>query len=409
MTTRRKDARRRIPRIESLERRELLSATQFTAGESLPVSPLGETGAAAPSTSTFIDPTAIFRNVRATTIGNKDYIGPFATFVALRGATISIGNESNVQDNVIIRAGGRNAGVVIGDQAIVAHGATIIGPATIGAPGGAPAFVGFNAVIDGATVQPGAMVSGLARVAPGIVIRTGFRVLPGMFIQTQAEADDINLGKVEEVTDGDLKFMKAVVHVNEVLAAGYSEQAAESPSSVFGIGPNPPAPPFAPNSYLPTLAGAPALAPRFRNRIIGDVQMTNSLPQLRRVMGVGDAIRADEAHPFLIGRIGRMGNRVTIHGLEESDLSSGHANFYGNHSTIHGGLDSGQAPQETTIIGSGVRIFARAVVFRSTIGDGSVIGPFAYVEASTLAPGTVVPRGAIIVDNVYRGRVQWIR
>src|SRR5262249_54033562 len=86
---------------------------------------------------------------------------------------------------------GRRANVVIGDQVILAHNATIYGPATIGAPGGAPAFVGFNAIIDGATVQPGAMVSSLAKVAPGIVIPTGFKVLPGMYIQTQAQAEDL--------------------------------------------------------------------------------------------------------------------------------------------------------------------------------------------------------------------------
>ena len=52
--------------------------------------------------------------------------------------------------------------------------------------------------------------------------------------------------------------------------------------------------------------------------------MTNSRSQLRRVMGHADAIRADEASPFLIGKIARMGDHVTIHGLEYSNLLSGH-------------------------------------------------------------------------------------
>jgi carbonic anhydrase/acetyltransferase-like protein (isoleucine patch superfamily) len=125
---------------------------------------------ASPSTATFIDPTAVIQNARSTTIGDRVYIGPFATVRARRGSAISIGNSSNVQDNVEVRAAGRHGGVVIGDNVILAHNASVIGPATIGAPGGAAAFVGFNAVIDAATVQPGAMVSGLAKVAPGIVI-----------------------------------------------------------------------------------------------------------------------------------------------------------------------------------------------------------------------------------------------
>jgi carbonic anhydrase/acetyltransferase-like protein (isoleucine patch superfamily) len=314
-----------------------------------------------------------------------------------------------VQDSVAITALGRRANVVIGDQVILAHNATIRGPATIGAPGGAPAFVGFNAIIDGATVQPGAMVSSLAKVAPGIVIPTGFKVKPGMYIQTQAQAEDPDLGKVEEVSDEDIAFMNGVIHVNESFAEGYSEQALQSPSSVFGIGPNPATPPFSPISSTPVLAGVPTTAPSFRDRIIGAVFMTDSLSQLKRVMGHDDSIRADEASPFLIGKIARMGNRVTIHGLEYSNLVSGHGDSFGFHSVIHGGTDSGQSPNETTVIGSGVRVQHWAVVFRSTIGDNSVIGPYAYVDGSQLAPGTVVPRGAIIVNNQYLGQVQWIR
>ena len=62
----------------------------------------------------------------------------------------------------------------------------------------------------------------------------------------------------------------------------------------------------------------------------------------------------------------------------------------------------------STVIGSGVQIGAWDVVFRSTIGNNCVIGPYAYVDDSQLAPRTIVPRGAIIIDNQYLGRVQWI-
>ncbi len=420
--------RRRSPVVESLECRELLNGSRvrtvaedlasrstvhvevLTAERPTPTATADNriAAAAGPSTATFIDPTAIFRNAGAITIGSQDYVGPFATLSALHGATISIGNASNVQDNVEIQADGSGANVQIGDQVILAHGATVIGPATIGAPGGAAAFVGFDAIIDGATVQPGAMVSSLAKVAAGIVIPTGYKVLPGMYIETQAQADTPSLGKVALVTPEDITFMNDVIHVNETLAAGYSQQAMESPSSVRGVGPNPPAPPFNPYSYTPTLAGKPTLAPNFRDRIIGDVQMTNSLAQLCKVMGSDDSIRADEASPFLIGRIAGMGNRVTIHGLEYSNLTSGHGDTFGFHSVIHGGEDSGQEPQATTVIGSAVKIGAWDVVFKSTIGNRCVIGPYAYIQSSTLAPGTVVPRGAIIINNEYLGRVQWI-
>ena len=363
--------------------------------------------AGTPSTATFIDPTAVIIGRRAIHFGIQDYVAPFATLMACSGARISIGTASNVQDSVEIVARGRTASVAIGDQAILAHNATVIGPATIGAAGGAPAFVGFNAIIDRATVQPGAMVGSLAKVAPGIVIPSGFKVLPGMYIQTQAQAEDPGLGKVAPVTSNDLKFMNDVIHVNESFAEAYSVLAQQSPSAVRGIGPNPPTA-FNPESNTPVLAGRPTLAPSFRDRIIGDVRMTNTLAQLKGTIGHEDSIRADEAAPFIIGAIRRMGNRVTIHGLEYTNLASGHGDSFGYHSVIHGGSDSGQDPEETTKLGANVTIGAWAVVFRSTIGDDCVIGPYAYVESSQLAPGTIVPKGAIIIGNQYRGQVEWI-
>ncbi len=136
--------------------------------------------------------------------------------------------------------------------------------------------------------------------------------------------------------------------------------------------------------------------------------MTDTLQQLNRKMGSDDSIRADEASPFLIGAIRRMGYRVTIHGLEYTNLASGHGDSFGYHSVIHGGEDSGQQPEETTKIGAGVTIGAWAVVFRSTIGDSCRIGPYAYVDGSQLAAGTIVPKGAIIIDNQYIGQVQWV-
>jgi carbonic anhydrase/acetyltransferase-like protein (isoleucine patch superfamily) len=420
-------ARRRRPGIESLESRELLSLMRLKAPESrfldrtaAQVSAAVVANTAKPASSalspqpiaadsggeTFIDPTAVLRDRRAITIGDSDYVGPFAWLMACGGGTITIGDISNVQDNAEILASGRRASVDIGDNAIVAHGATVIGPATIGAAGGAPAFVGFNAIIDRATVQPGAMVSSLAKVAPGIVIPSGYKVLPGMYIRTQAQAEDPSLGKVAPVTPCDIKFMNDVIHANETLAAGYVELKQESPKSVYGISPNPEAPPFNPDSRIPTLAGRPTVAPKFRSRIIGDVRTTNSMTQLNRMMGHDDSIRGDEGTPFVIGEIRRMGNRVTIHGLEYTCLSIGPRASFGYHSVIHAGTVPGQGP--TTTIGANVTIGAWAVVFRSIIGKNCVIGPYAYIDGSQLKPGTIVPRGAIIIDNQYVGRVQWI-
>jgi carbonic anhydrase/acetyltransferase-like protein (isoleucine patch superfamily) len=417
------------PMVEFLEDRELLSFVPTAVAE-LHFSTRHKSGAVAvakvpvhkfvsvneaslsattqPATGTFIDPTTVIRGVRRVTIGSQDYVGPFVSLTAMNGGIISMGNGSNVADNVAITAIGQRASVTIGDQVIVAHNATVKGPAAIGAPGGAPTFVGFNAIIDGATVEAGAMVSGLAKVAPGIVIHTGFNVLPGMYIQTQAQADDTSLGKVVPVTLADILSLYNVLHVNQILAAGYAKQTVLSPKSVRGVGPSPPLPPSQPGPSTPVLAGVPTTAPAFRDRIIGDAWMTNSLRQLDRIMGRDDSIRADEASPFFIGKIARMANRVTIHGLESTNLVSGRGDTFGFHSVIHGGSDSGTDLEATTVLGSGVRIGAWDTIFRSQIGNNCVIRPYAYIEASQLAPGTVVPRGAIIIDNQYLWRVQWI-
>ncbi len=87
-------------------------------------------------------------------IGCRSLVAPFASLDGTLGP-IAIGDDTNVQDNVVLSG----KLVVLGDHVSIAHGATIIGPATIGAPKGLPAFVGFNSVIDGATVEPDAMVT----------------------------------------------------------------------------------------------------------------------------------------------------------------------------------------------------------------------------------------------------------
>jgi len=140
---------------------------------------------------TFVDPTAtISSNVN---LGHLVYVAPFAEIKAgaLPARAISIGNESNIQDSCVVTA---EAGAVrLGDMVIVAHGATVKGPASIGMTGQCqnaspcPSFVGFNAEVDGAIIEKDAMVSALARVGPGVTIPSGFAVVSGKNITSNAE------------------------------------------------------------------------------------------------------------------------------------------------------------------------------------------------------------------------------
>jgi len=357
--------------------------------------------------ATFLDPTADLKRADRIVLGHTNYIAPFATLDASLGP-ITISEGSNVQDNVLLQAGA--TGIAIGDHVILAHGVTVTGDARIGTHGGLPTFVSFNAFIDGATLEPDTVVSALGRVDPGIVIRTGMKVLPGKRITTQAEADDPGLGKVEPVTDGDRDLMAGILHVNESFARGYSELFYEfGLRAVLGINLNPgDDPSFNGTRALPDIAGSGRIAdPSFRNRIIGDVTLANTLAELNLVMGIRDSFRADEGFPFVIGILTSVGDATTVHALEHTEVEIGNNFTVGAHVVIHGGEDALNVPPERTRIEDNVTVSDWAVVFRSTIGAGSTIGFRALIDGSQLAPGTVVADRSIIIDNVFLGFVEW--
>src|SRR5262249_28748480 len=140
-----------------------------------------------------------------TVLGQKSYVGPCVTLNSTIGF-IKIGTGSNVLDNASIVSTPKGAGatptnVLVGDRVSVGFGASVIGPGTIGVYGASskPTGIGPNALIDGATIEPGAVVGALARVGPGVTVPTGIYVLPGSNVTTDAEASDPALGKVEPV------------------------------------------------------------------------------------------------------------------------------------------------------------------------------------------------------------------
>src|SRR5205807_3524786 len=128
---------------------------------------------------------------------------------------------------------------------------------------------------------------------------------------------------VRLITPDDFTFMNGVVEVNTSFARTYAALATASPRSIRGISIDPANPPFNPDSGPPTLAGQPKTAPRFRDRIIGDVRLADTLRVLNRILGRRDSIRADEGTPFTIGHIARFFNRITIHALEHTGITVG--------------------------------------------------------------------------------------
>jgi carbonic anhydrase/acetyltransferase-like protein (isoleucine patch superfamily) len=401
--------------------------------------------AAAPEdTASFLDPTALVLGGQHIGLGERVYVGPFAELVAGPAAPVSIGADSNAQDNVLVvgshelaeqhgvggaheltepapdGSGGRQAaaGVVIGERVILAHGVSVIGPASIGVGGGdIPAdpdddqevFLSFGAQVDGAVLEQNTGVSALGRVGPGVTLPSGMLVLPGKNVTTDEEASDPGLGKVREINEADVAFNEAVIEVNAAFAREYTRLHRESPDAVRGVGVDPGHTEFNPDRDLPSFAGQEQAVPGFRNRVIGDVDLADRFGQFDRAAGDRISLRADEGEPFVVGHVDSMGDDVVFHALEDTDLHVGDGVRYGEGTIVHGGgrvIAEGQ-PDEPTRVGDGVTLHDGSVVFRSTIGDGAVIGERSAVVGTDLAPGTVVPDRTVVLNGEVFGTVEW--
>jgi carbonic anhydrase/acetyltransferase-like protein (isoleucine patch superfamily) len=364
--------------------------------------------AAAVGPESFADATArIGKNV---TIGHGSYVGPFARLKTSKQTSITMGDESNAQDSTTIDA--RKKSVVIGNKAILAHGASALNGASVGVEGSCPgtpapescgSFVSFNAVVDGGTLQKDAMVGALARVGPGVVIPSGRKVIPGKNVTSQAEVAT----ETAEVVEADREFMNGVLHVNAAFAVQYPKLLADDPKAGMGINYNPGNSDFNPNRDLPTAHGKKVQDPGFRNRIIGDVHLEQSVKELDEVMEDKISLRADEGEPFHIGTIKKMEERTTFHALEHTHIVTGNRGRFGERSIVHGGPNALGGTKNLTLTGNNVRIGDGALFFNSHIGDNSRLGDRSVVQASDLPAGTVVPARTIIVAGSVLGTVEW--
>lgn len=345
---------------------------------------------------------------------------------------IRIEDETNIQDNVTIYASVQREqadrqkvsslkirGVEIGERVIMAHGSTVKGPAQIGVEGtdieadpddDQEVFLSFGSEVDGAILEKNTGISALARVGPGVRLRSGYIVLPGKNVTTQQEADNPALGKVRLIVESDVAFNEGVLEVNIAFAREYTKLFRDNPSYVRGINFDPGNTVFNPKRDLPHLEGKETRVPGFRNRIIGEVELDNTLPELLRVMGNEISIRADEGEPFIIGKIANMDNKVIFHALEETPIQTGNNVSYGEQSIVHGGGRrpiSGGGDNEPTIIEDDVKLKRQAVVFRSLIGKGATIGEKSAIVNTDVAPGTAIGDRMIYVNNTFFGRVEW--
>jgi carbonic anhydrase/acetyltransferase-like protein (isoleucine patch superfamily) len=169
--------------------------------------------------------------IGAAYIGRRVMISPAASVRADEGQPIWIGDESNVQDGVVLHAletwedgeviesnlvehDGRKYAVYVGDRVSLAHQCQIHGPAKVGDD----TFIGMQSLVFKAEIGNNCVVEPKCLLL-GVTVPDGHYVPAGSVITEQFDADAL-----PTITD-DYAFKdlnKGVVHVNVHLADGYN-------------------------------------------------------------------------------------------------------------------------------------------------------------------------------------------
>jgi carbonic anhydrase/acetyltransferase-like protein (isoleucine patch superfamily) len=167
-------------------------------------------------------------------IGKRVIVCPFAAVRGDEGQPLYIGDETNIQDGVVIHAletesGGRpvaknrvtvngeSYAVYVGNRVSLAHQSQIHGPAQVGDD----TFIGMQTLVFRAAVGTGCVVEP-GCILMGVDIPGGRYVPAGTVLKTQTAA-----GALPKITDDyPLKDInRGVVHVNTRLADGYNHSA----------------------------------------------------------------------------------------------------------------------------------------------------------------------------------------
>ncbi|NJD52177.1 MAG: carbonate dehydratase [Candidatus Methanoperedens sp.] len=129
------------------------------------------------------------------------------------GSAIIIGNNCNIQDNVIVHALA-NTKVIIDDFTSLSHGCIVHGPVNIGMN----CFIGFNSVVFDCSIGNMCFISHRALVK-NVSISDRRIVEDGGVINEQADAN-----KLGEITGEILEFNNNVIQTNIKLARNYSKK-----------------------------------------------------------------------------------------------------------------------------------------------------------------------------------------
>jgi carbonic anhydrase/acetyltransferase-like protein (isoleucine patch superfamily) len=159
--------------------------------------------------TSYIDPSAVI--IGKVDIGRNVFVGPGAVIRAdEEKSAISIGDNCNVQDRVIIHALGKSR-VAIGENTSLSHGCIIHGPCKIGKG----CFIGFGSVIFRSELKDGVFVKFMAGVLD-VHIPLGRMVPDGVMIDTKRKARGL-----KPVSKEWMKFSRCVLKANLDLLQGY--------------------------------------------------------------------------------------------------------------------------------------------------------------------------------------------
>ena len=177
---------------------------------------------------TYVHPlAAVIGNV---ILGNNVMVAPTACVRGDEGQPLHVGDDSNVQDGVIIHAleteldgkpveknqvevNGKKYAVYVGNRVSLAHQVHIHGPAVVMDD----TFVGMKVLVFKSSVGKNCVIEP-GVILMGVKVADGRYVPAGSIIKTQAEADALPV----ITADYTMKDMnKGVLHVNKALAKGY--------------------------------------------------------------------------------------------------------------------------------------------------------------------------------------------
>lgn len=179
--------------------------------------------------------------IGAVSIGKNVMVSPMASVRGDEGMPIYIGDDSNIQDGVVIHAletadeeqkpveknlvtvAGKKYAVYVGSRVSLAHQSQVHGPASIGDD----TFVGMQAFVFKSKVGNNVVLEPGVRIV-GVTIPDGRYVPLGMIVSNQSVADNLPVITKDYVF---VDLNKGVIHVNTNLAAGYNSMSGKASAS----------------------------------------------------------------------------------------------------------------------------------------------------------------------------------